>query len=184
MFLNYSALESGKLVLHLHDNDIRDCVTELTGRWHEAFQRKQVRLEVRTTAQLPIFRFDYQKVQQAMANCLDNALKHTPAGGCVTLVTEAAFLGTPRTGEPATQERRRLNLSSPNSVKISVSDTGRGVAAEYHQEIFEDSYAWTGPPPAWAWAWPSRSGWYTRIAAKSRWIANWGEGRDSQSCFR
>jgi len=29
-------------------------------------------------------------------------------------------------------------LSSPNSVRVSVSDNGRGVAAEYHQEIFED----------------------------------------------
>jgi signal transduction histidine kinase len=138
MFLNYSALESGKLVLHLHDNDIRDCVTELTSRWHEAFQRKQVRLEVKNNSQLPIFRFDYQKVQQAVANLLDNALKHTPAGGCVTLVTEAHFWERRATGEPATQERRRLNLSSPNSVRVSVSDTGRGVASEYHQEIFED----------------------------------------------
>ncbi len=138
MFLNYSALESGKLVLHLHDNDLRDCVTELTGRWHEAFQRKQVRLEVKNDSQLPIFRFDYQKVQQAVANLLDNALKHTPAGGCVTLTTEPHFWERRATGEPATQERRRRNLSSPNSVKISVSDTGRGVSAEYHQEIFED----------------------------------------------
>ncbi len=138
MFLNYSALESGKLVLHLHDNDLRDCVTELTGRWHEAFQRKQVRLEVKNDSQLPIFRFDYQKVQQAVANLLDNALKHTPAGGGVTLTTEPHFWERRATGEPATQERRRRNLSSPNSVKISVSDTGRGVAAEYHQEIFED----------------------------------------------
>ena len=138
MFLNYSALESGKLVLHLHENDLRDCATELTSRWHEAFLRKQVRLEVKNDGQLPIFRFDYQKVQQAVANLLDNALKHTPAGGCVTLLTEPHFWERRATGEPATQERRRRNLNSPNSVKISVSDTGRGVAAEYHQEIFED----------------------------------------------
>ena len=32
-----------------------------------------------------LFRFDYQKVQQAAANLLDNSLKHTPAGGTVTL---------------------------------------------------------------------------------------------------
>lgn len=46
MFLNYSTLESGKLVLHLRENDLRDCVTELATRWQEAFQRKHVRLEV------------------------------------------------------------------------------------------------------------------------------------------
>ena len=39
--LNYSALESGKLVLHLRENDLRDCLGELATRWHEAFIRKQ-----------------------------------------------------------------------------------------------------------------------------------------------
>ena len=45
MFLNYSALESGKLVLHLRENDLRDCLSELATRWHEAFVRKHVRLD-------------------------------------------------------------------------------------------------------------------------------------------
>src|SRR3970282_294311 len=43
MFLNYSALESGKLLLHSRENDLRDCLTEVATRWHEAFQRKHVR---------------------------------------------------------------------------------------------------------------------------------------------
>lgn len=138
MFLNYSALESGKLVLHLHDNDIRDCLTELTGRWYEAFQRNQVRLEVKLAPVLPAFRFDYQKVQQAAANLLDNALKHTPSGGTITLIAEPYFWERRSTGEPQEQERRRQALREPNSVIISVTDTGRGISAEHHQEIFED----------------------------------------------
>ena len=36
MFLNYSALESGKLVLQLRENDLRDCLDELSKRWFEA----------------------------------------------------------------------------------------------------------------------------------------------------
>ena len=47
MFLNYSALESGKLILHLRENDLRDCLSELSTRWHEAFIRKQVKLDAR-----------------------------------------------------------------------------------------------------------------------------------------
>jgi len=138
MFLNYSALESGKLVLHFHENDIRDCLTELTGRWHEAFQRKPVRLDVRLEADLPSFRFDYQKVQQAVANLLDNALKHTPAGGSVMLAAEPHFWERRSSGEPLDKERRKQLVDRPNSVKISVTDTGRGISAEHHQEIFED----------------------------------------------
>jgi signal transduction histidine kinase len=38
------------------------------------------------------------------------------------------------------QERRRKPLVQPNSVKISVSDTGPGVPPEYHLEIFDDFF--------------------------------------------
>ena len=69
MFLNYSALESGKLVMHLRENDFRDCLTELLMRWKDAFQRKQVRLERHFHEGLPNFNFDYQKVQIGRASC-------------------------------------------------------------------------------------------------------------------
>jgi len=140
MFLNYSALESGKLVLHLRPNDISECLSELANRWHDTFQRKQVRLEMRFDgrAPLPTFQFDYQKVQQCVANLLDNALKHTPAAGCVTLSVEPHFWERRVANVSPSAERRREWESRPNSVKVSVSDTGPGIAAEYHQEIFED----------------------------------------------
>ncbi len=138
MFLNYSALESGKLVLQLRDNDLRDCLDEMAKRWAEAFQRKGVRLDVNLDPSIPTFRFDYQKVQQAAANLLDNSLKHTPAGGTVTLVARPHFWER-RVAELApTQERRRFRLPRPNSVEVSVSDSGSGISPEHHQEIFED----------------------------------------------
>jgi signal transduction histidine kinase len=138
MFLNYSALESGKLVLQLRENDLRDCLEEVAKRWSEAFQRKGVKLEASFDPSIPNFRFDYQKVQQAAANLLDNALKHTPAGGMVTLHAGPHFWER-RVAEVAPiQERRRFRLPRPNSVEVSVGDTGPGIPAEHHQEIFED----------------------------------------------
>ena len=138
MFLNYSALESGKLVLHLRENDLRDCLSELSTRWHDAFQHKQARLATQFNGSLPSFKFDYQKVQQCVANLLDNALKHTPAGGSVTLSAEPHFWERRVTEVLPSPDRRRERGSGPNSVKVSVSDKGPGIAAEYHQEIFED----------------------------------------------
>jgi signal transduction histidine kinase len=138
MFLNYSALESGKLVLQLRENDMRDCLDELAKRWLEAFQRKGVRLESAFDPSIPNFRFDYQKVQQAAANLLDNALKHTPAGGCVTLRALPHFWERRVTEASPVQERRRFRLPRPNSVEVSVADSGPGIAPEHHQEIFED----------------------------------------------
>lgn len=138
MFLNYSALESGKLVLQLRENDLRDCITDMAGRWQDAFQRADVRLEIQIHPDLPLFKFDYQKVQQCMVNLLDNALKNTPAGGRVTLAAQPHFWERRISEISPPQERRRDTAQVPNSVLISVADTGSGIAAEFHQEIFEE----------------------------------------------
>jgi signal transduction histidine kinase len=138
MFLNYSALESGKLVLQLRENDLRDCLDDLAKRWSEAFQRKGVKLEASFDPSIPPFRFDYQKVQQVAANLLDNSLKHTPAGGRVTLKAEPHFWDRRVAAAAPAEERRRLRLPRPNSVEVCVADSGPGIPAEYHQDIFED----------------------------------------------
>jgi signal transduction histidine kinase len=138
MFLNYSALESGKLVLQFHENDLRDCVNDLAGRWQDAFQRADVRLDISIHAEVPLFRFDYQKVQQCIVNLIDNALKHTAAGGRVALRAEPHFWERRLAEGSPLEERRRGAGQRPNSVLITVTDTGTGIAAEFHQEIFEE----------------------------------------------
>ncbi len=138
MFLNYSALESGKLVLQLRENDLRDCINDLTGRWKDAFQRANVHLDIQLGADLPVFRFDYQKVQQCIVNLLDNALKHTLANGTVYVVAQPYFWERRLVEAAPAEERRRRNGQRPNSVLVSVTDTGTGIAAEFHQEIFEE----------------------------------------------
>jgi signal transduction histidine kinase len=138
MFLNYSALESGKLVLQLRENDLRDCLEEIAIRWSEGYQRKGVKLESELDPSIPSFKFDYQKVQQVTGNLLDNALKHTPAGGTVTLRARPHFWERRVAQVAPAEERRRFRLPRPNSVEVSVCDSGPGIAPEHHQEIFED----------------------------------------------
>jgi signal transduction histidine kinase len=138
MFLNYSALESGKLVLQLRENDLRDCLEEIASRWSEGYKRKGVKLESHLDPSIPTFKFDYQKVQQVTFNLLDNALKHTPAGGTVTLRARPHFWERRVSQVTPTEERRRFRLPRPNSVEVSVLDSGPGIAPEHHQEIFED----------------------------------------------
>jgi len=138
MFLNYSALESGKLVLQLRENDLRDCLQEIATRWTADYQRKGVKLENQLDPSIPTFKFDYQKVQQVASNLLDNALKHTPSGGKVILRARPYFwerrVATMAPGE----ERRRFRLPRPNSAEVTVTDSGAGISPEHHQEIFED----------------------------------------------
>lgn len=137
-FLNYTALESGKLVLQFQDNDIRDCVNDMVARWKEAFRRANVHLDVVLDEKLPAFKFDYPKIQQCVTNLVDNALKHTPADGKVTLQVQAQFWERRISPITPTKERRAGRRPQPNSVLVSVTDTGVGIAAEFHQEIFED----------------------------------------------
>ena len=138
MFLNYSALESGKLVLQLRENDLRDCLEETAARSQERYQRKGVKLETQLDPSIPTFKFDYQKVQQVAFNLLDNALKHTPTGGNVVLRARPHFWERRVTQVTPVEERRRFRLPRPNSAEVSVTDSGVGIAPEHHQEIFED----------------------------------------------
>ncbi len=64
------------------------------------------------------FRADPQRIAQILGNLLDNALRHTPAGGRVTL-----------TAAPAGAE-----------MVFTVSDDGQGIPAEHLPHIFERFY--------------------------------------------
>jgi signal transduction histidine kinase len=138
MFLNYSALQSGRLALNLQTNDLAECMDELVARWQPAFARQQVRLETRWADTLPLFPFEWQKVQQVVGNLLDNALRHSPSGSKVVLELEPHFWERRAGDAPRQQERRQRHSQQPNSAHISVTDFGQGIAPEYHQEIFEE----------------------------------------------
>ena len=69
MFLNYSALESGKLVLQLRENDLRDCLEEMSSRWSEAFKRKGVKLESQLDPSIPTFNLTIKKCSRRRQTC-------------------------------------------------------------------------------------------------------------------
>jgi signal transduction histidine kinase len=69
---------------------------------------------------------------------MDNALKHTPSGGGVVLRARPHFWERRVADVAPVEDRRRFRLPRPNSVEVSVTDSGPGIAPEYHQEIFED----------------------------------------------
>jgi signal transduction histidine kinase len=107
--------------------------------WISSFQKKGVALYLPAQKKLPLFSFDYDKVQHVVSNLLENALKFTPVGGTVWLTAES-YMWERRSHQERSfgKERRKQDAGVTNAVRVTVSDTGPGIAPEYHQEIFDD----------------------------------------------
>lgn len=140
-FLTYSALETGGVTVKRELGDLNACLAEAYELWLPRFQRKGVALYLTPGAKLEPFPFDPFKVEEVASNLLDNSLKFTPEGGSVWLSVERHFWDRrSRHDFRGSIERRKLTSGEPNSVKVTVADTGPGIEAEYHQEIFHDFF--------------------------------------------
>ena len=116
--LEFSRLESGQTKM------VKDKVylKELLQQCYEIFlmraEEKGVNLKMEIES-APAVTGDIDRLEQVFSNLLDNALKHTPSGGEVSITT------------------RPPNLES---VEISIMDTGQGIPAEQMKHIFERFY--------------------------------------------
>ena len=144
-FLTYSALETGGLKMRFEVGNLNDCLSDVCRLWSTRFQEKGLALYFLANDKLPMFPFDLPKVQRVISNLLENSFKFVPKGGTVWLHAEPYMWERRATAQPAASgERRRLDVSHPNSVKVSVSDTGPGIPAEFHQEVFDDFFRLPG----------------------------------------
>ena len=140
-FLTFSVLETGELKMQYELGDINACLSEVCRLWSPRFQEKGLALYFLANDKLPAFLFDSPKAQRILSNLLENASKFTPAGGTVWLHAEPYMWERRSATVPAIDsERRRQSVYHPNSVKVSVSDTGPGIPPEYHLEVFDDFF--------------------------------------------
>jgi signal transduction histidine kinase len=140
-FLTFSVLETGELRMKFETGDMNACLSEVCSFWSNRFQEKGIALYFLPNEKLQQFVFDQAKVQRVLSNLLENAMKYTPASGTVWLHAEphmwerrGAYVGD------LPNDRRKQKLDVPNAVKVSVSDTGPGIAPEFHQEVFDDFF--------------------------------------------
>ena len=140
-FLAYSALETGKITTKFEPGDIRACLEEVSQAWLSLFQEKGVALYLLCPNNLEQFSFDYHKIQQVVSNLLRNALKFTPAGGTVWVAAEMYFWDRRmHQTSDIKEEHRSVARKQFNSVRVTVADTGPGIALEYQYEVFDDFF--------------------------------------------
>ncbi|MEE9277949.1 MAG: HAMP domain-containing sensor histidine kinase [Dehalococcoidia bacterium] len=116
--LDLSRMEAGQVEVNLAAVD----VAELLRHIHTLFTLRADELDVRYDVlpiAVPDVWGDVDRLEQVLANLVDNALRHTPPGGNVVL-----------------SARRE----SDATVSISVADTGSGIAAEDLTHLFDRFY--------------------------------------------
>jgi two-component system sensor histidine kinase BaeS len=87
--LYLSQAEAGEVVLHFDRLSPNDLVLATCERFNRRAGQANIRLQVQTGPTPPIDA-DARRLEQALANIVDNAVRHTPAGGSVTLRSGAA----------------------------------------------------------------------------------------------
>ncbi len=136
-FLTFSALETGTLNMKFEPAELNPCLAEVYALWLPQFKEKRVALYFPASDKLQPFRFDFYKTQRVVSNLLENSFKFTPPGGSVWLSAEPHFWERRSHQERRThEERRHKTVAGANAVRVTVSDTGVGIAPENQQEIF------------------------------------------------
>ena len=113
-----SRAEEHQLDLRLAPWEPAKLVTAAVQAAAAAYQAKGVTLVERVDPHLPRVAADPDRIGEVLANLLDNALRHTPAGGRVEVT--------------ATRRGR--------GVELAVSDTGEGIPPELLERVFERFY--------------------------------------------
>lgn len=112
-----SRLEAGIIQIHKEQARIYDTIAGAVGEIVPSAAKKQIRLSVDCGEELEV-RHDRKWTEEAIFNILDNAVKYTEPGGRIHVMV------------------RRQEVFT----KISVRDTGKGIARERQAEIFSRFY--------------------------------------------
>jgi PAS domain S-box-containing protein len=137
--LDLSKVEAGKMMLDLEPVEVSSLLTNSLSIVREKAAAHHIRLEMDDTAALGSIQADARKVKQIVYNLLSNAVKFTPAGGQVTLRAsrvpraEVGQLSGSWTG----QSLALADSEFEEFLKISVTDSGIGIAADGFERLFK-----------------------------------------------
>ncbi len=112
-----SLAEAGTLQLHREPTDPDVLLGEVAAGYGAEAGRSGITLDLRTPDDLPILDVDPVRIREVLSNLVGNALRHTPAGGRISLAGDRTAGG--------------------DGVTFTVSDTGPGIEPELLPHVFE-----------------------------------------------
>jgi hypothetical protein len=113
--LDMAEIGAGEMALDIDDVDVAALLAAAAQRWAKPAEDGQVEVVVAAEAGSGLIRGDARRLGQVLDHLAANAIRHTPAGGTVTLSARRAV------GE----------------VRIQVADTGRGIPFHVQAHIFD-----------------------------------------------
>ena len=114
--LDLSKVEAGQVELEVRPFSLRDALESGVVMVRERATDDGVQVDLAATPDVDVIEGDERRIKQVIFNLLSNAVKFTPAGGAVDV------------------RAARVN----GEVRISVADTGPGIAPGDHARIFEE----------------------------------------------
>lgn len=115
--LNATRIEEGRYVYKPVPGDFQKLVDDMITTYEPVAKEKKVELKINKPKEgLPPVAFDTEKMNMAVQNLIDNAIKYTASGGKVTVTTKVEEGG--------------------KDVRLSVEDTGVGIPPAQKDRIF------------------------------------------------
>ena len=113
-----SLADAGELSINLQTIEPGRLLQEVASLYQYQTQKKNISLELDVAPHLPTLEVDPGRMTQVLTNILDNATRHTPEGGVITLSAK----------------------QKGDHVEFAIQDSGLGLPAEETERIFERFY--------------------------------------------